>query len=397
MATSKKKSTKRASSKVVKKAPVKATKAVVKKSPMKKKEAAKKPAAKKVTSAPSTEKVVVVRRRWFSFFRTSAMILVLAAGAALVSLDPAMLTQLKASILAQVDSLEDTAEPAVEANGVLLSYEQNGANEEKLMDIFRTVFPETAIREVPYDSEEGKRLINDWGVTEVPNIYFEKTAFESEKLSEVVKDLFRLQGDYYGLNVSLVNPSGQVKIKGSLSTEGGVWIGEEAAPLTVYIYSDTKCQHCRANERNTAAEWKKLADEGMVRLVYLDLPQDAESTFHSTALTCYYDQKKDANGYLELRGKLSARANLTKAFTLRELERAGLNYEQECDEAAYRMLFRNRIKTAEAEGVTGIPALYIGMTAGDKYIRFTGAKDFAEYQQTLDKLLGEVNQGTAGE
>jgi len=380
-----------------KKKPAKKTaaKAAAKKTPVKKKAPAKKVISKKASqpsSAPS-EKVVVVRRRWFSFFRTTAMILVLAAGAAAVTLDPALYQQLKASILAQVDTTGEMVEEAApEASGVLLSYEINGTNEQKLLDIFRTVFPETTVKEVLYDSEEGKQLIEELGVMEVPNIYFEKSAFESEKLSEVVKDLFRLQGNYYGLNVSLVNPSEQVKIKGSLSTEGGVWVGEKEAPLTVYIYSDTKCQHCRANERNTAAEWKKLADEGMVQLVYMDLPQETESTFHSTALNCYYDQKKDVNGYLELREKLFARTNLTKAYTLRELQRMGLDYEKECDEAAYRSLFRNRIRTVDAEGVTGIPALYIGMTGGDKYVRFTGAKDFAEYQRTLDKLLGEANQ-----
>ena len=366
--------------------------------------AKKKPPAKKMTKPASSSKpmasgkVVIVKRRWFSFFRTSAMILVLAAGAVMVSLDPSSLAQLKASILAQLDTtINEVAEPVEEKKGILLSYETNGVNEQKLLDIFKTVFPETGIQEVNYASEEGKLLVQQLGVSEVPNIYFEKEAFEGEKLSEVVKDLFSLKENYYGLNVSLVNPSLQVKINGSLNSEGGVWVGEKEAPITIYVYSDVKCQHCRVNERNNTSEWKNLVDEGLVQIVYLDLPQDTESTFHSTALNCYYDQTKNSASYLELRQSFFARTNLTKPYTLRELKRLGVNYDQVCDEVAYRALFRNRIKLADAEGITGVPALYIGMTGGNHYVRFTGAKDFEEYRETLDKLLGEVNQETAAE
>jgi protein-disulfide isomerase len=400
MALPKKKPVKKSSTAMVKKKPAKATKAAAPKALVKKKSIPKKTSAPKLARkverkspamVPEKKKVMVVRRSWFSFFRTSAMILVLAAGAAAVSLSPSTVDQFKASILAQVDRTDLASEPVEESKGILISYEMNGVNEQKLMDIFRTVFPETTVKEIHYQSDEGKQLISELGVMEVPNIYFKQDAFESERLSEVVKDLFHLQGDYYGLNVSLVNPSHQVKIQGALSTEGGVWLGQAEAPITVYVYSDLKCQHCRVSERNNTVEWKKLMEEGLVKLVYLDLPQDAESTFHSTALSCYYDQKKDTEGYLELRERLFTRPNLTKAYMIRELKKMGLEYDQECDEPAYRTLFRNRMKAADAEGVTGVPALYISESEGNKYVRFTGAKDFSEYQQTLDKLLGENN------
>jgi protein-disulfide isomerase len=393
MAMQKKKSPRKPSVKVVKKKPTSAL-AKTKKKAVVKKAVVKKPVA---MSAPQKKPVVVVKRRWFSFFRTTAMILVLATGAAAVTVNPALYQQFKASILAQVSAPgeETTMENLTEGKGVLLSYENGGENEQKLLDIFKTVFPETSIEEVQYDSEAGKQLVSQLGVYEVPNIYFEKEAFESEKLSEVVKDLFTLQGNYYGLNVSLVNPSHQVKIQGSLTTEGGIWIGEKEAPITVYVYSDVKCQHCRVNERNNTAEWKKLVDEGLVQIVYLDLPQNAESTFHSTALNCFFDQKSDAVAYLELREKIFARPNLTKAYVTREMQKSDADYDQ-CDEAAYRELFRTRLKTADAEGVTGVPTLYIGSTGGDKFMRFTGAKEFSEYEQALDELLGQ-SSGTVSD
>lgn len=351
-----------------------------------KKMVARKPAAAKkpvVKAAPAP-------RRWFSFFKTFSIITLFVVGAGVLTLNPKLLKQLQANLMVQAPApIEEgaTASSADEA-GILIAYEVGGENEKKLTDIFQTVFPNAPIRDVLYSSDEGKKMMTDWGVSEVPALFFKKAAFDAEKLSEVVKDLFTLKGEYYSLNVALVNPSHQVRVNGAPSSENGIWIGEKEAPITAYLYSDPRCQHCRVNEQNNRQSFAKLVSEGMLQIAYLDLPQTPDSIFHSSALSCFYDQKKDAEKYLELRTKIFDRANLTKAYTLRELQRLGVEYDSECDEAQYRALFRNRGTVADQEGVTGIPVLYIGKTGGDQFIRITGSKDFSEYQTVLDKLLG---------
>lgn len=363
--------------------------------------AQKKKAPKKmVTRKPAAVKKNTIKsapapRRWFSFFKTFSIIALFVIGAGVLTLNPELLKQLQANLMVQAPSPETTSTSSeAEEAGILLAYELGGENEKKLTDIFQTVFPNAPIRSVLYASEEGKKMMTDWGVNEVPALFFEKAAFDAEKLSEVVKDLFTLKGNYYSLNVALVNPSHQVRVNGAPSSENGIWVGQKDAPISVYVYSDPRCQHCRVNEQNNRESFTKLVSEGILQMVYLDLPQTPDSTFHSSALSCFYDQKKDVEKYLELRAKMFDRANLTKAYTLRELQRLGVDYDESCDEAQYRSLFRNRSSVADQEGVTGIPVLYIGKTGGDQFIRITGSKDFAEYQTVLDKLLG--TQGDEG-
>lgn len=348
--------------------------------------------SKKVISAKSPK--VMSRSSWFSWFKVSSFVLVFGVIAGVLTLNSPVMKELQASLLGQltkVAQVTTTSTPATspDSPGVLLAYDIQGENEKKLLDIFATVFPDADIKTVSYQTDEGKALAMQWNVTELPALFFEKSAFEMEKLSEVVKDLFTLQGGYYSLNVSLVNPSGQARIKGPLNSEGGIWIGDKAAPITVYAYSDAKCQHCRAQERNNQDNFKKLIDEGIIRIVYLDLPQNADSMLASIAMNCVYQEQQDANAYVSFRQKLFERPNLSKAFTLRELKDLGIDYDTQCHADALQAMFRNRLKVADTDGVTGVPALYIGKTDGSEFIRFTGDKKFEEYQAAFDRLLDQ--------
>ena len=333
---------------------------------------------------------------WFSWLKVSSFVVAFGIIAGILTLDSAVMKDLQASLLAQFanvaqapNSSSNVSEVSGDSSGILLAYDLKGENEKKLLDIFGTVFPDSAVKTVSYQSAEGKALAQQLEVGELPALFFKKNAFDQEKLSEVVKDLFTLQGDYYSLNVSLVNPFGQARIKGPLNVEGGIWVGDQTAPITVYVYSDVKCQHCRAQERNNQKEFKKLIDEGIIRMVYLDLPQNADSMLHSIALQCLYQQEQNVEAYLSFRERLYGRPNLSKAFTLRELSNVGIDYDAQCHADVLQTMFKNRLKVADADGVTGVPALYIGKTDGQEFIRFSGDRKFTEYRAVFDRLLGQ--------
>jgi len=376
-----------------KKPSAKSTKKIPKKTTTRARKTSSKTRKSSVKLAP--KKVIKTSKSAWYYITSIFAALVLTAVVGLLAVNPTLIQQFQATIFSDeivADSggeggAAETAETINE--GILMYSDVNGENEAKLRDIFITVFPNIDTQEVYYQSDEGQELISQLGVTEVPSIYFEKMAFEAETLSEVVKDLFSLEGDYYGLNVSLVNPSGQIYLAGEPSSDGGVMHGQANAPITVFLYADVLCLHCRANEANNGDKFAELVDEGMIRIVYLDLPQNTESVFHSLALTCFNDQQGDIAGYLGLREKLFSRTNLTKAYSKRELGKLGVIYDSECNDASYRKLFRDRSRIANQEGVTGVPAAYIGKTGGSEYLRVTGANDFSIYQGLIDKLLSD--------
>jgi protein-disulfide isomerase len=406
MATPKKKPSSKAKTSAKKK-PVASKKKVLKKSVAKKKTTAakkstvaarKKAITKKRVRKTTTKKAVDKAmnkpdkpRRWWSVLTFGVVAVGIALGGYLAA-NPALLDQLQANLVAQqnTDDSSEAVEEVDYSGGILLAWDLEGENELKLFDIFRTVFPETDLVTVSYDSEKGKSLISELGVKELPAIYYAKESFEGETLSEVVKDLFTLNNDYYGLNVSLVNPTGQWHIGGALNTGGAVTVGNTDAPLTVVSYSDPKCQHCRVDAQNNLKKWEGLVDEGIVKIHFMDLPQSADAYYHAVALSCVGELQPAE--YLGFRAELFNKANLSKNYTNRLLKRMDIDYEKNCKEDDTKKMLRKRLKNAEKDGITGVPAIYVHRSEEDMATRITGAKDFSEYQSVMDSLMAGEEQ-----
>lgn len=407
MAAPKKKPSSKAKTTAKKKTVVKKTTAKKKGTATKKTTAA---ARKKATTTKRVRKTVAKKavkkttsksvnkpnkpRSWWSVLTFGVVALGIAA-AGYLSANPELLAELQANLIAQTESLQndtdtsETPETIAEKTydgGVLITWSEGGENELKLIDIFRTVFPETSLESFSYDSEEGKKLMTQFSTSELPALYYAQGAFENETLSEVVKDLFALNNGYYSLNVSLVNPSYQWHVGSALNTEGAVFVGNTDAPLTIVSYSDPKCQHCRVDAQNNLDKWKELIDEGMVQIAFIDLPQSTDSHYHAVAMACV-GKLKPAE-YLGFRADLFNKANLSKTYTERILKRMDISYEDDCNEADVKRMIRQRVKVAEQDGITGVPALYIHKTEETNALRITGAKEFSEYQAVLDKMMG---------
>ncbi len=409
MAAPKKKTSAKAKNPSKKKAAVVKKTAAAKKTVAKKKDQKKKgtttkkstvAARKKATSAKRVRKTTTKKtvnkslskpdkpKRWWSVLTFGVIALGIGV-AGYLSANPALLEQLQANLLVQNTEEEqtNTSEEVVQDNsaGILIAWQEGGENELKLFDIFRTVFPETTLSTVLYDTAEGKSLIQELGVTELPAVYYAQESFEKETLSEVVKDLFSLRNGYYGLNVSLVNPSGQWHVGTALTLEGATSVGNEDAPLTIVSYSDPKCQHCRVDAQNNLKKWQALVDEGIVKIHFMDLPQSADAHYHAVALHCVGTLKPAE--YLEFRADIFSKANLSNNYTNRLLTRMDINFSEECNEDETKKMLRKRLKTVEKDGITGVPALYMQKTDEEAALRITGAKDFSQYQSAMDTLM----------
>ena len=125
-----------------------------------------------------------------------------------------------------------------------------------------------------------------------------------------------------------------------------VTVGESTAPLNIFVYSDPRCQYCRVHERNNHESFQHLVDEGILQIHYVDIPQSQESVFHISALLCEVQENNDLNEFQTLRNNIFTRANLSKAYTKRELERLGVIYDKDCDDGALRDLLKERKQKA---------------------------------------------------
>ncbi len=308
------------------------------------------------------------RRVFFSFLRTSAVVLVLALGATLVSYDPSVLNFMSAGI----QNSELSSPVASSEGGVLIAVHAEGENEKKLIDIFAGVFPGKTLRTIPYDSEEGKRYVADLSLLDLPTVVYKKSLFDAEPLSSSVRDLFTVQGSFEVLNAALVSPSGQLHMGAMPQDNAALTIGSETAPFTVVIYSSLDCQDCRVHERNTFDSWKRLADEGKAHVEFRDL---------DSLLACSVIHQKDTGSSLALRETLYASANLTKEYLEYALKKNNGQDLGPCETQDFPAILDKRLSDALSLGGATLPVVFVGKTGGMQWMRFTAVKEFSEYEK----------------
>jgi protein-disulfide isomerase len=85
-----------------------------------------------------------------------------------------------------------------------------------------------------------------------------------------------------------------VPVHAKLKLEGGEWLGDPKAPLTMMEYADYQCPFCRQFHQQTYEQIvKNYVDTGQLRYTARDLPLD----FHPNAMgaaqaaRCAGDQK----------------------------------------------------------------------------------------------------------
>lgn len=330
------------------------------------------------------------RKSVYSAFRTGAMIIVLGLGASLVTLDPTVVKYLQASLPSLQAVIPGQVTTPVEEyrqsslSGILLTAERVPENESKLTDVFQNVFPGVSFERLSKESDRGKVLVQNLGVKELPTIIFPKSEIEAEPLFASVRDLFDDVGDSVVLRTALVNPSFQVRLGSVPAPSGSTTLGNDTAPTTFILFSDVTCTDCRVLERSLLLELRRRIGEGSLRVIFIDLPEDEKTIPFSAAMSCVHEKLKSPDITLSLREKLIIRPNLSLDYVDLELQRAsipgGLNA---CDLNAARGIFDAKLSIAESLGITSLPAVLIGKTGGEQWVRITGAKEFPIYERFL--------------
>jgi len=415
MATAKKTGSKKKTSK--KAAPKAAKKRIIKQEAPKKsnplaKKTAKKPTQKRLQHAAPKKtgraraklkvdtrpKKVIVTRTRFWYYLSSSMVLVIVMVGSYFLMNEQAGQQLMASVIriAQVSMSEDIA-PAEEAplrlteEGYLITRGEDDPNAAKLLDIFATIFPDIQLEQLAYQTAREAQLRARLSYSEIPTVIIRQDIMQQQDLINIVQELFREQGDYYLLDVSLVNPSGQTRIDGPPALDNSAVFGAVEAPLSVYFYSDIKCLQCRAHEKNTLELFKGLMEEGKIRFVIMDLPQSEPSDFPAYALACVYQEVPES--YFDFRRDITDDARQSsKPYVMRELKRLVSDYEEKCNQSRTQAVFQRRLQLADEGGISAIPTVQIGLTGRSETIRITGAKDFAVYQEVMDQLLPALQE-----
>lgn len=162
-------------------------------------------------------------------------------------------------------------------------------------------------------------------------------------------------------------------------------LGDEAAPVTMVVYSDYLCPYCTRFERETAPELiRDYVDEGLLRIEWRDFPAKGEQAVQA-AVAARAAQEQGA--FWEYHDRLFAEDAPPDRDTLlahaRALELDLARFEQALDNPLLRETVLADYRTGQQEGVRGTPTFFFN---GQQLV---GAQPTETFHQVIGYLLDE--------
>ncbi len=161
----------------------------------------------------------------------------------------------------------------------------------------------------------------------------------------------------------------------ALEVRGTPWtIGRADAPVTVEIYEDFLCAHCREFHKEVEPALAPLVEDGTARVAYHPMPLSGEDSVRvATAVACAYDE----GGFVRYRDAVYADQRADGPVTdqrLISLGKAtgltGQDFEHCIRDGTHEGWIRDRLDAGSRRGVVLTPTVFI---QGELAVRVTAA------------------------
>lgn len=253
---------------------------------------------------------------------------------------------------------------------------------EVVSQIKAAAIPTLSVKEVDFNSAEGKKLIADFNIKSLPALFFD-TGIEKAAIFEKIKTVMENKNNLYYLNSAASGiPQGKFLELPKVSAEDRIK-GPETAPVTIIEFSDFQCPYCKSE--NDVVKQVLAAYPDKVRLVFKNfpLPAHTEAEFAAEAAECAGDQGK----FFEMGDVLFA--NQTKldktsiARYARNLKLDAKKFKECTDSGKFKDKIANDIKVGTEFGIGGTPAFFVG----DEFTG--GALSFEQFKEIIDAQLAK--------
>jgi len=185
----------------------------------------------------------------------------------------------------------------------------------------------------------------------------------------------------------IADPAGGVR----MNLEGGPWLGNKDAPLTIVEFTDYQCSYCRSFHMATFGELKKkFIDTGKLRFASRDLPLEFHSNAEKAAeaARCAGDQGQ----FWQLRDRLISNASKLSPADITGYAKAVkldmLQFQSCMDSGKYSETVKKDVATAESFGVSGTPSFLVGKSTreGVSGVIMVGALPIDAFEAKLKEL-----------
>jgi len=226
----------------------------------------------------------------------------------------------------------------------------------------RRVMPTLSAEEVPFDSEEGKKMIEENDIKFLPTFIFSKSVKETDFYSQA-QALFTERENNLFMDYEKLGVEPGRYLKGPEIKEDDAVFGNKESKVKVVVFSDFQCSHCQSFYRSLRETMEEFKDQVFFNLKNLSLEASSSSEQSALASFCALEQEK----FWEYADKLySDQARWVNSTTNQVFKnyasKLKLDYNQfsSClDDKKYQDKIDESIDEAIAFNIMGTPAIFV--------------------------------------
>ncbi|EKE10633.1 MAG: DSBA oxidoreductase [uncultured bacterium] len=253
------------------------------------------------------------------------------------------------------------SEPAVEVKVVSDDACEKCEPSEALVWL-RRVLPTIGARKIAYDSEEGKKLIEKFGITTLPAFIFDKDVSNTDFFSQA-QILFDSKDDEFILKTQELGLAPGKYLNSPKIGEGDVVAGNLESKVKVVIFSDFQCPFCKAFWSSFRETMKGYEDK--VAFAYKHFPLGIHPQANGAALAseCAMEQNKFWEYSDKLYGSQDDWATQSGTQKFKEyaknLKLDTAKFNRCLDDKKYQSKIDANVAEANEFGISGTPATFI--------------------------------------
>jgi protein-disulfide isomerase len=257
-------------------------------------------------------------------------------------------------------------EPAIQTKVLVAEDEEKcpECNPDQVLDWMKKFIPTMIVDKVSASSEEGRQMVERYGLKSIPAFTFEKKVEESDFFQEgQMSQLFEEKNGDYVLNATALGVPAGKYLSSPEIRENDAILGNKNADKKAVIFSDFQCPYSKSLYDTV----KKIIEEKKdVAFVYKDMPLSLHKQSKNAALAaqCANDQGKfeemadmlfsnqknwsESEGE-DVFGRYAAQIDLDKQ-----------KFDKCINEEKFKEKIENSLDLGMDFGITGTPAVFIG-------------------------------------
>jgi len=248
----------------------------------------------------------------------------------------------------------------------------------------RRVMPTLSAKELSFDSEEGKEIIEENNIKFLPTFIFSKSVKETDFYTQAQALFTEREGSLFMHYEKLGVEPGRYLDAPEIKEDDAVF-GNKDSEVKVVVFSDFQCSHCQSFYKSFREVMKEFEDQAFFNLKQLSLEINPRSEGAALASFCALEQEKfweyaDKLYSDQVRWVNSATNQVFKNYA--SSLKLDVNQFSSClDEKKYQDKIDESIEEAISFNIMGTPATFVNANFQ------TGAVGYDELKKAIEAEL----------